>query len=113
MALPIAWQAIENAREVGTPYDGHTLAGQIDLVQKLTGTTVKRAYAPLVECCAFNCRAMDRGYRGHGVKRDGPDIFLSYTRGITSSAPSAPRSAARRVASMVLAVALQPVPART
>lgn len=37
----------------GNPYDGHSLASQIDQVAKLTGTTVKRAY-------------VDRGYRGTG-----------------------------------------------
>lgn len=56
----------------GNPYDGHTLAGQIDQVVKLTGVDVRRAYA-------------DRGYRGHGIDREGLEITLSHTRGITSS----------------------------
>lgn len=55
----------------GNPYDGHTLADQIDQVAKLTGTAVKRAY-------------VDRGYRGHRIERDGLDITLSQTRGIKS-----------------------------
>ena len=42
----------------GAPYDGHTLAGQIHQVGKLTGVDVKRAY-------------VDRGYRGHKIERDG------------------------------------------
>ena len=37
----------------------------------MTGVTVKRAYA-------------DRGYRGHGIKRNGLDVILAYTRGISS-----------------------------
>ena len=55
----------------GNPYDGHTLAGQIGQVARLTGTSVARAY-------------VDRGYRGHKVERDGLDITISHTRGITS-----------------------------
>jgi len=65
----------------GRPYDGHTLAAQVDQVRKLTGTAVKRAY-------------VDRGYRGHGIKRDGLDITLSHTRGITS--PTIRREMRRR-----------------
>jgi IS5 family transposase len=65
----------------GSPYDGHTLEDQIDQVQKMTGITVKRAYA-------------DRGYRGHGIKRDGLDVILAYTRGITS--PTIKRELRRR-----------------
>jgi IS5 family transposase len=47
----------------GNPDDGHTLAAQIAQTERLTGTTVQRAY-------------VDRGYRGH----DEPDknrVFLS------------------------------------
>jgi len=47
----------------GNPYDAHSLAEQIDQVARLTGTSVARVYVPLVECCAFHCRARDRGYR--------------------------------------------------
>ena len=36
----------------GNPYDGHTLAGAIEQVQRLTGRAVKEAF-------------VDRGYRGH------------------------------------------------
>ncbi len=36
----------------GNPYDGHTLSGQIEQVERLTGITVERAY-------------VDRGYKGH------------------------------------------------
>jgi IS5 family transposase len=65
----------------GNPYDGHTLGAQIDQVARLTGHAVKRAYA-------------DRGYRGHKVERDGLDITISHTRGITS--PTIRREMRRR-----------------
>lgn len=65
----------------GTPYDGHTLAAQIDQVARLTGRRVRRAYA-------------DRGYRGHGIEREDLDITLSHTRGITS--PTIRREMRRR-----------------
>ena len=65
----------------GNPYDGHTLARQIDQVTKLTGRAVNRAY-------------VDRGYRGHKMKREGLDITVSHTRGITS--PTIRREMRRR-----------------
>jgi len=65
----------------GNPYDGHTLDAQIDQVARLTGQAVKRAY-------------VDRGYRGHKVKRDDLDITISHTRGITS--PTIRREMRRR-----------------
>lgn len=65
----------------GNPYDGHSLAGQIDQVVRLTGTSVARAY-------------VDRGYRGHKIDRDGLDITISHTRGITS--PTIRREMRRR-----------------
>ena len=37
----------------GAPYDGHTLGGALEQVQRLTGTKAEHVYA-------------DRGYRGHG-----------------------------------------------
>jgi IS5 family transposase len=55
----------------GNPYDGHSLAAQIAQTERLTGRRVKRAYA-------------DRGYRGHGVEREGLEVILSHTRGIAS-----------------------------
>ena len=65
----------------GNPYDGHSLAGQIDQVARLTGTTVRRAY-------------VDRGYRGHKIEREGLDVTISHTRGITS--PTIRREMRRR-----------------
>jgi IS5 family transposase len=67
----------------GNPYDGHSLAGQIDQVARLTGTSVARAY-------------VDRGYRGHRIERDNLDITISHTRGITS--PTIRREMRRRSA---------------
>lgn len=67
----------------GNPYDGHSLAGQIEQVTRLTGTSVTRAY-------------VDRGYRGHKIKRDDLDITISHTRGITS--PTIRREMRRRSA---------------
>ena len=65
----------------GNPHDGHTLGKQIDQVARMTGRTVKRAYA-------------DRGYRGHKLEREGLDVIISYTRGITS--PTIKRELRRR-----------------
>ncbi len=47
----------------GSPFDGHTLAAQLEQTERLTGTKIERAY-------------VDRGYRGH----DEPDrarVFIS------------------------------------
>jgi IS5 family transposase len=55
----------------GNPYDGHTLTGQIEQVERLTGVTVDRAY-------------VDRGYKGH--KHGGKaKVYIAHTRGIASS----------------------------
>jgi IS5 family transposase len=64
----------------GNPYDGHTLTGQIEQVERLTGVTVERAY-------------VDRGYRGH--KHGGKaKVYITHTRGITS--PTVKRELRRR-----------------
>jgi transposase, IS5 family len=65
----------------GSPYDGHSLAGQLDQVARLTGRPVRRAY-------------VDRGYRGHGLKRDGLEVVVSHTRGVAS--PTVRREMRRR-----------------
>lgn len=64
----------------GSPYDGHTLTGQIDQIERLTGIAVERAY-------------VDRGYRGHrhGGKAK---VYIAHTRGITS--PTIKRELRRR-----------------
>ena len=57
----------------GNPHDGHSLAARIDRVARLTGRQVRRAH-------------VDRGYRGHGVAREGLQVVFSHTRGIASPA---------------------------
>ena len=64
----------------GSPYDGHTLTGQIAQIERLTGVTVERAY-------------VDRGHRGH--KHDGPaKVYIAHSRGIAS--PTIRRELRRR-----------------
>jgi transposase, IS5 family len=65
----------------GNPYDGHTLGAQLDQVARITGKKPARAY-------------VDRGYRGHGLNRDGLEVHVSHTRGITS--PTIRRELRRR-----------------
>jgi len=75
-------QFVLAARTVpGNPYDGHTLAGQIDQVEALTGRRVRRVY-------------VDRGYRGHKLERTGLTVVVSHTRGIAS--PTIRREMRRR-----------------
>jgi IS5 family transposase len=64
----------------GNPYDGHTLSGQIEQVERQTGVAVARAY-------------VDRGYKGHrhGGKAK---VYIAHTRGITS--PTIKRELRRR-----------------
>ena len=64
----------------GSPYDGHTLTGQINQVERLTGVTVERAY-------------VDRGYRGH-KHRGTAQVYIAHTRSITS--PTIKRELRRR-----------------
>lgn len=66
----------------GSPYDGHTLSGQIEQVERLTGIAVARAF-------------VDRGYQGHGHKGKAR-VFISRMRGITS--PTIRRELKRRSA---------------
>ncbi len=84
--------AVTNARTAGgqfivgmqalpcNPDDGHTLTGQIEQVERLTGVTVERAY-------------VDRGYKGH--KHSGKaQVYIAHTRGIAS--PTIARELRRR-----------------
>lgn len=53
----------------GNPYDGHTLAGALEQVERLTGQKPQRCF-------------VDRGYKGHGVKD--AEVFISgQRRGLT------------------------------
>lgn len=55
----------------GNPYDGHTLKGQLEQVEKLTTVKPEECYT-------------DRGYRGHGVEEI--KVFISgQKRGVTRS----------------------------
>ena len=55
----------------GNPFDGHTLEGALDQVNRVTGVFPERCY-------------VDRGYRGHGVEK--ASIFISgQRRGVTPS----------------------------
>jgi IS5 family transposase len=49
------------------PYDGHTLDGQLDQVERITGK---------VPAIAF----VDRGYKGHGVAEERCRVLISGTR---------------------------------
>lgn len=49
------------------PYDGHTLEGQLDQVERITGK---------VPAVAF----VDRGYKAHGVAEDRTKVLISGTR---------------------------------
>ncbi len=65
----------------GNPYDGHTLAAQIDQTERITGVGIERAY-------------VDRGYRGHDADKD--RVFVSgRRRGVT---PTIRREMRRRSA---------------
>lgn len=54
----------------GSPYDGHTLTGQIAQIERLTGIAVERAY-------------VDRGYPGHKHGGDA-QVYIAHSRGIAS-----------------------------
>jgi len=51
----------------GNPYDGHTLAGQLDQVERLTGTRPRRC-------------VVDQGYRGHGMDTTETEVLISRQR---------------------------------
>ena len=50
-----------------SPYDGHTLDGQLDQVERLTGKLPRMAF-------------VDKGYRGHGIPEERSRVFISGTR---------------------------------
>ena len=49
-----------------SPYDGHTLDGQLDQVERLTGKLPRMAF-------------VDKGYRGHGIPEERSRVFVSGT----------------------------------
>jgi len=49
------------------PYDGHTLEGQLDQVERLTGTVPPLTF-------------VDKGYKGHGVDPERSRVLISGTR---------------------------------
>ena len=51
----------------GTPYDGHTLVGQLEQVKRLTGQIPSRC-------------VVDQGYRGHGIEPSQTEILISRQR---------------------------------
>jgi IS5 family transposase len=51
----------------GNPYDGHTLEGQLDQVERITGKVPAMAF-------------VDRGYKGHGVPVERTRVLISGTR---------------------------------
>ena len=51
----------------GNPYDGHTLADQLDQVAKLTGQMPKRAH-------------VDKGYKAHGIDPETCQVLISGSR---------------------------------
>jgi IS5 family transposase len=65
----------------GNPFDGNTLAGQIDQIEALTGRRVRLVY-------------VDRGYRGHKLESAGLTVVVSHSRGIAS--PTIRREMRRR-----------------
>jgi IS5 family transposase len=65
------------------PYDGHTLAAQLDQVERLTGQKVARAY-------------VDLGYRSHDARAGHTEIYISRQRALSS--PTVQRELRRRSA---------------
>jgi IS5 family transposase len=51
----------------GNPYDGHTLEGQLDQVERITGKVPDFTF-------------VDRGYKGHGVAEERSRVLISGTR---------------------------------
>ena len=51
----------------GNPFDGHTLEGQLDQVERLTGQVPASTF-------------VDRGYKGHGVDPGRSQVLISGTR---------------------------------
>lgn len=68
----------------GNPYDGHTLAGAIEQVQRITSRKVKEAF-------------VDKGYRGHNYTGDG-QVHITGLRGKGKAGPALRKRKKRRSA---------------
>ena len=68
----------------GNPYDGHTLPGAIEQVERITGKSVKEAF-------------VDKGYRGHGYTGDA-HIHITGQRGRGKAGPALRKRKKRRSA---------------
>jgi IS5 family transposase len=68
----------------GNPFDGHTLAGAIEQVERITGRGVKEAF-------------VDRGYRGHDYTGDG-QVYITGQRGKGKAGPALRKRKKRRSA---------------
>lgn len=68
----------------GNPYDGHTLAGAIEQVERITGRQVKEAF-------------VDKGYRGHDYIGDG-QVHITGQRGKGKAGPALRKRKKRRSA---------------
>lgn len=68
----------------GNPYDGHTLAGAIEQVERITGREVKEAF-------------VDKGYRGHDYTGDG-QVHITGQRGRGKAGPALCKRKKRRSA---------------
>lgn len=55
----------------GNPYDGHTLAGQLEQVERVTGTRPRRC-------------VVDQGYRGHGIDTTQTEVLISRQRRVVT-----------------------------
>jgi len=56
----------------GNPYDGHTLDGQLDQVERLTGKLPAYTF-------------VDRGYKGHGIPEARSRVLISGTASSASA----------------------------
>jgi len=68
----------------GNPYDGHTLAGAIGQVERVTGKKIKEAF-------------VDKGYRGHDYTGDG-QVHITGQRGKSKAGPALRKRKKRRSA---------------
>lgn len=68
----------------GNPFDGHTLSGAVEQIERVTGKTVKEVF-------------VDRGYRGHDYTGDG-QVHITGQRGRGKAGPALRKRKKRRSA---------------